>query len=315
MARYFVTGGCGFVGSNLVDRLIAQGAEVTIYDNLRTGRRQWVEGALATGRARLVEGDILDAERLKAAVGGHDLVFHLAANADVRRGLEHPRRDIEQNLLGTHNVLEAMRETGVKRIAFTSTGSVYGEAKVFPTPEDCPFPIQTSLYATSKIAAEGLVSAYCEGFGFTGWIFRFVSVLGERYSHGHVIDFTRRLGQDPTQIHVLGDGQQRKSYMDISDCLDGVLTAVQHPTEGVAIYNVGTDETLTVDESLDEIVRALGVNPRRTYEGGARGWVGDAPVILLDCSRLRALGWRPHMPLREAVARTVRFLLEMMNAE
>src|SRR5688572_26172554 len=177
--RCFVTGGAGFVGSAFVDRLLADGHEVTAYDNLSTGQRPFLAEAAGRPRFRLVEADVLDAPRLQAAMEGHDLVFHLAANADVRFGLEHPRRDVEQNTLATFNVLEAMRATGARRIAFSSTGSIYGEAPVIPTPEDAPFPVQTSLYGASKLAGEGLISAYCEGFGFQGYIFRFVSILGE----------------------------------------------------------------------------------------------------------------------------------------
>src|SRR5262249_54570563 len=161
----------------------------------------------------------LDENRLTEALAGSEFVFHLAANADVRFGTNHPRRDLEQNTIATFNVLEAMRANGIAKIAFSSTGSVYGEAKTIPTPEDAPCPVQTSLYGASKIAGEGLISAYCEGFGFQGWIFRFVSVLGPRYTHGHVFDFFRKLSADPTRLEVLGNGTQRKSYMHVNDCV------------------------------------------------------------------------------------------------
>ncbi len=173
--RIVVTGCAGFIGSNLVDRLLAQGHKVVGIDNFSTGQRRFLEGALADRAFELVEADLLDLPALTETFSGSDMVFHLAANADVRFGTDHPRKDLEQNTIATHNVLEAMRANGIKRIVYSSTGSVYGEAAVIPTPEDAPFPVQTSLYGASKLAAEGLIAAYCEGFGFESWIFRFVS--------------------------------------------------------------------------------------------------------------------------------------------
>ncbi len=306
--RVFVTGGAGFIGSNLVDRLLAQGCQVTAYDNFSTGQRVFLEQASANPNFRLVEADLLDAATLREAVAGHDLVVHLAANADVRFGTDHPGRDLEQNVFATHNVLEAMRLSGVRRIAFSSTGSIYGEPTIFPTPEDAPFPIQTSLYGASKLAAEGLIEAYCEGFGFQGYIFRFVSVLGERYTHGHVFDFYKKLLADPTRLHVLGDGRQRKSYMYVQDCIDAMLLVFEKVTDKVSIHNLGTDEYTEVNQSIGWITGHLGLKPTLEYAGGERGWIGDSPFIFLDASRVRALGWQPKLTIREAVIKTVQYL-------
>ena len=217
--RYFVIGGAGFIGSNLVDRLLADGHSVTAFDNFSTGQREFLTVARRHAGFRLVEGDLLDLPELTQAMAGHDFVFHFAANADVRFGTQHPRKDLEQNTIATFHVLEAMRASGIRRLAFSSTGSIYGEATVFPTPENCPFPIQTSLYGASKLAGEGMIAAYCTGFGFQACIFRFVSILGERYTHGHVYDFYNKLLDNPHQIEVLGNGKQRKSYLDVSDCI------------------------------------------------------------------------------------------------
>jgi len=306
--RCFVTGGAGFVGSHLVDRLLADGHEVTVYDNLSTGREAFLARARAHGGFRFVHGDALDLPALTRSLAGHDIVFHLAANADLRFGTEHPRRDLEQNTVATFNVLEAMRATGGRRIAFASTGSIYGEPDVFPTPETCPFPVQTSLYGASKLAGEGLIAAYCAGFGFQGYVFRFVSILGERYSHGHVFDFYRKLRANPSEIEVLGDGRQRKSYLYVQDCLDAMLTVLREAREPFNVYNLGTDHYCTVDESLDWICAYLGVQPRRRYTGGERGWIGDSPFIFLDTSRVRALGWEPTLTIRQAVERTLEYL-------
>jgi UDP-glucose 4-epimerase len=310
LKRACITGGAGFIGSNLADRLVAQGVEVVIVDDFRTGRREFVADALSRPGVRLVEGDVLDMAVLQDAVEGCDWVFHLQANADVRMGLENPRRDLEQNTLATSNVLEAMRAGGVRRIAFSSTGSVYGEPEVFPTPEDAPFPIQTSLYGASKLAGEGLIAAYAAGYGFTGLICRFVSILGERYTHGHVFDFYCALRRDPTRLRVLGDGRQEKSYLYIEDCIAAILTAAERHEEepGVHVYNLGTDETVVVDESVGIITEHLSLRPQVEHTGGRRGWTGDSPLILLDTNRIRALGWQPTLTIRQAVTRTVEWL-------
>lgn len=287
--RAFVTGAAGFIGSSLVDRLLATGHDVVGYDNFSTGQRRFLEDALKSSRFKLVEADLLDTATLRSAVAGSDMVFHIAANADVRFGTHHPFKDIEQNTIATYNVLEAMRANGLKRIAFSSTGSVYGEATVFPTPENAPFPVQTSLYGNSKMAAEGLITSYCEGFGFQGFIFRFVSILGERYTHGHVFDFYRKLLADSSKLEVLGNGKQRKSYLYIQDCLDAIMIAIERATDRVNIFNLGQDEYCEVNQSIGWICERLQLKPRLEYAGGDRGWIGDNPFIFLDCSRMRAL--------------------------
>jgi UDP-glucose 4-epimerase len=305
--RVCITGGAGFIGSHLADTLSARQVEVTIVDDFRTGRREFLSGALTRDGVRLIEGDVLDVSVLEAAMAGCDWVFHLQANADVRFGLDHPRRDLEQNTVATARVLEAMRAQGVERIAFSSTGSVYGEPAVFPTPEDAPFPVQTSLYGASKLACEGLIAAYAAGYGFVGLIFRFVSILGERYTHGHLFDFYRALERDPSRLRVLGDGRQEKSYLYVHDCLDAILLAAEHHREqpGAHVYNLGTDETTTVADSVRVLTDRLSLRPRIEYGGGRRGWTGDSPLIRLDTSRIRALGWRPRLTIPQAVTRTL----------
>ena len=310
MQKVLITGGAGFIGSTLADRLSLDGVEVVIYDNLSRGRREFIADALERDGVELVVGDVLDGERLRRSLAGCDTVFHFAANADVRHGFDQPTIDLEQNTIATSVVLEAMRATGVERIAFSSTGSIYGEPDVFPTPETCPFPVQTSLYGASKLAGEGLIQAYAHGYGFTGIIFRFVSILGERYTHGHVFDFLRSLRQDPTRLRVLGDGRQEKSYLYVGDCISAMTLATDRDLErgAVLIYNLGTDETIVVDDSIATITRHLGVAPELEYVGGIRGWLGDSPLIHLDCSRIRALGWRPTMTIPEGIRRTLDWL-------
>ena len=306
--RCFVTGCAGFIGSNLTDRLLALGHDVTGYDNLSTGQTSFLGDACSNPRFRFIEGDVLDAGRLAERMAESEFVFHLAANADVRFGVEHPTKDLHNNTIGTVNVVEAMRVTGAKRIVFASTGSVYGEATVFPTPENAPFPIQTSLYAASKLSAEAFIEAYSESFGIQAFIFRFVSILGERYTHGHVFDFYKQLRAHPEVLHVLGNGKQRKSYLYVQDCIDAILTVTEKSIERVNVLNLGTDEYCEVNDSIRWICGELGVAPELRYEGGDRGWIGDNPFIFLDCSAVRALGWRPKLTIEQGVLRTVRYL-------
>ena len=306
--KYIITGCAGFIGSNLVDRLLANGHHVTGIDNFSTGQHRFLDGALAHSNFRLNEIDLLDLDALKLAFADGEAVFHLAANADVRFGTDHPSKDLEQNTIATYNVLEAMRANGIKKIAFSSTGSVYGESPVVPTPEDGPFPIQTSLYGASKAAGEGLIAAYCEGFEFQSWIFRFVSILGERYTHGHVFDFYQKLKADPSRLPVLGNGKQRKSYLYVQDCIDAILLAMDKATEKVNIFNLGVDGYCEVNDSIGWICKEPGVQPTLEYSGGDRGWIGDNPFIFLDTKKIQSLGWKPRFEIMDGVVKTVEYL-------
>ena len=307
--RCFVTGGAGFIGSTLVDRLLSEGSEVVAYDNLSTGFPEFLEAAGASPAFRFVEGDILDEAALTQAMKGVDIVYHLSANADIREGMKSPRRDLDQNTIGTFNVLEAMRANGCSQIAFASSSAVYGDAAVVPTPENVAMPVPISLYGASKLAGEGLISSYCGAFGFKAWIFRFVSVLGRRYTHGHVFDFVKQLRQDPSQLRVLGDGLQRKSYMDVRDCVDGIRLAVEKAPDACNIFNLGNDNYINVNRSVELITGRMGISPQLNYTGGARGWVGDSPFIWLNPSRIKQLGWTPKTPIEEAVVETVDWLV------
>ncbi|HWA24530.1 MAG TPA: NAD-dependent epimerase/dehydratase family protein [Lacunisphaera sp.] len=317
MKHAFVTGAAGFIGSTLTDRLLAEGMAVTGWDNFSTGQDRFLAGARSHPSFRLVRGDSLDLPALTAAMAGADFVFHLAANADIKDGWSHPRKDLEQNTTGTFNVLEAMRANQVRRVAFSSTGSVYGEALVTPdkpTPENEPFPIQTSLYAASKVAGEALLSSYAEGGQLDeAYIFRFVSVLGERYTHGHVFDFHRQLIAHPDRLHVLGDGRQRKSYLYVQDCIDAMLHVTGRATARDAkhrtqVYNLGTPEYVEVNQSIGYICAALGLKPRLEYGGGDRGWIGDNPFIFLDTRKIQATGWKPKLTIEQGIVRTLRWL-------
>ena len=308
--RCFVTGGTGFIGSTMIDALLEAGNTVVCFDNFSSGQEKFLQPAQGQSGLRIVRGDVLAPGGIEAAMQGCDIVFHFAANADVRHGAEHPGKDLEQNTVATFNVLNAMLKTGVRKIVFSSTGSIYGESRVIPTPEDAPFPVQTSLYGASKLAGEGLISAFCEAFGMNAWIFRFVSILGERYSHGHVFDFCRQLFADPGRLRVLGDGTGRKSYLYVRDCIAAILLALGTASEKVNIFNLGTDEFIPLSDSIATITQELGVSPRIEYTGGSRGWIGDNPFIYLDCARIRSLGWAPALSIRQGIVRTVRYIRE-----
>jgi UDP-glucose 4-epimerase len=313
MNQIFITGAAGFIGSTLVDRLLAEGKQVVGWDNFSTGQEDFLASAGKEPNFKLIRGDNLDLGALTTAMAGCDTVFHLAANADVRFGLEHPSKDLQQNTIATFNVLEAMRTNGIKTVAFSSTGSVYGEAEIVPTPEDAPFPIQTSLYASSKLAGEGMIASYAEGYGFEGYIFRFVSILGERYTHGHVFDFYRQLLEHPDHLKILGDGTQRKSYLYVGDCIEAMLHVMKlgtarkakHRTE---VYNLGTDEYVQVNDSIRFICGALGLKPRLEYSGGNKGWIGDNPFIFLDTKKIRATGWKSTLTIEQGIISTLKWL-------
>ncbi|MGO9133455.1 MAG: NAD-dependent epimerase/dehydratase family protein [Methylovirgula sp.] len=306
----FVTGAAGFIASNLVDRLLSEGLTVIGYDNFSTGMPEFVVPAKGSERFNLIEGDLLDAERVVQAMQGAEFVFHLAANADVRRGLEHPHKDLEQNTIATFNVLEGMRKNGIGGIAFPSTGPVYGEPTIFPTPEDAPFPVQTSLYGASKLACEGMISAYCEGYRMRAWIFRFVSILGERYTHGHVYDFVRQLRENPKVLPVLGNGLQRKSYLYIQDCINAIFTAVSRAEGKVNIFNLGAEDYCEVRDSARWIAARMGLSPEFQFGTSDRGWIGDNPFVFLDTTRIRSLGWKQQLSIRQGVEHTVDWLMQ-----
>jgi UDP-glucose 4-epimerase len=307
--KILITGGAGFIGSNLAEKLLKRGDDVIIYDNFSTGQRRNLELVPNSHRLKIIEGDLLNIESLKSAISSEiEFVFHLAANADIRFGLDRPERDLQQNTIATFNVLEAMRASEVRRIAFSSTGSVYGEPDIHPTPENAPFPIQTSLYAASKVAGESLIQAYAEGYGFQGFIFRFVSILGRRYSHGHVFDFCKQLKKDPNNLRVLGNGKQRKSYLSVDDCVDAMLTVIERAPGNINVYNLGTDDSCVLTDSICWICKELGVKPKLQFTGGERGWVGDSPYIHLNVDKVQSLGWSPELSIEEAVKETVKWI-------
>lgn len=310
MKHVLITGGAGFIGSNLAAALLKLGIRVTVYDNLSTGFRENISHLEASPGFKIVVGDVLDRDLLSAAMEGADTVFHLQANADVRGGTEKRRIDLEQNTIGTWNVLESCRENRVRKFFFASSATVYGEPSVFPTPEDTPL-IQTSLYGASKLCGEAMAQAYAEYDEMDVIIFRFVSWTGPSYSHGVVRDFAAKLKADPAKLFILGDGRQRKSYLDVRDGIDALLHVAKHGEGRVQTYNVGHDDYLGVNDVAKAVVEELGLrNVEFEYAGGERGWKGDSPFVLLDTSRLKALGWKARIPIEQSIRDTVRSIVE-----
>ncbi len=307
--RVFITGGAGFIGSNLADRLLEREYEVVVFDDFSTGQMQFVEHNLKNPLYSLVEGDVQDKADVSDAMRDCDIVFHFQANADVKGGMNNTNVDLEQNILGTHNVLEAMKINDVKNIAFASSATVYGEPEQIPTPEDIA-PVQTSLYGASKYAAEAMIQAYCEYFDMKCWIFRFVSFMGPRYSHGVIFDFLKKLKSDPSKLYILGDGSQRKSYLHVSDGIDAMLLAIDKGKEKTNIYNLGNKEWIKVTDLADIVCSMAGIkNVAYTFEGGIRGWKGDSPFVFLDISKISSLGWNPRHSVKDTITDTVHYLL------
>ena len=308
--KVIVTGCAGFIGSNLVDLLLKKNFSVLGIDNLSTGHLRNLDDANKNKNFHFVKLDLLDIKKIKNLFKNIDMVFHLAANADVRYGIDNPKKDLEQNTIVTFNILESMRVNGVKKIIFSSTGSIYGETSIIPTPENVEFPIQTSFYGASKLACEGLIQAYCDHYNFKSWIFRFVSILGERYSHGHVYDFNKKLLKNNNSLSVLGNGKQKKSYLNIKDCLSAIMIAILKSPKKVNIYNLGTNQFSTVSNSVNQITKRLSLKPKINYKGGKRGWPGDVPTIYLNTRKIRKLGWKPKHTINESIVETLEFLIK-----
>jgi UDP-glucose 4-epimerase len=304
-----VTGGAGFIGSHLVDALVARGDEVIVIDSLIHGDRQNIAGHLDSGKATLVTKDLLSGG-WQGSLRGAGRVYHLAADPDVRQGSITPDSQVENNILATYRVLEAMREHRVPGIVFTSTSTVYGDAAVIPTPEDYTPMEPVSVYGACKLACEALISSYCHGFGMQGWIYRFANIIGERSGHGVITDFIKKLEEDPDSLEILGDGRQVKSYLDVKACVQGMLFAADHTAEVVNTYNIGSEDWIDVTRIADIVVRGMGLSDvRYRYTGGERGWVGDVPRMQLSVEKIKRLGWQPGINSEKSVESAVRAML------
>jgi len=316
MEKYLVTGGAGFIGSHITEKLLSMGHYVTVFDNFSTGNLKFLSTSKENDKFTLINGDLLNSDLIEKSLKDIDVVYHMAANADIRFGFTNPRMDIEQNTLATFNLLEAMRKNSAKRIVFASSAAALGEPDLFPTPEKCSIPVQTSLYGASKMACEGMISSYCEGYGFEGYVFRFVSLLGPRYPHGHVFDFVKQLISNPDKLTVLGDGLQKKSYMHIDDCLDAIFLVAEKKRTAIntqhnyQVYHLGNPDYIQVSESAKIIIDQMGLAAKIEFTGGRQGWIGDNPFVFLDVAKMQSEGWYPKNNIENSVRQTVDWLVK-----
>lgn len=304
-----VTGGAGFIGSHTVDALVARGDDVVVIDNLSAGSTDQIAGHLQAGDVRFVRADLLD-DGWQSVFEGADRVYHIAADPDVRQSAQSPGVQVDNNILATQRVLDAMHEHEVPELVFTSTSTVYGEASIIPTPEHYTPMLPISVYGGTKLACEALISAYAHSFGMQAWVFRFANIIGERSGHGVITDFIRKLRENPQELEILGDGRQTKSYLDVRECVGGFEYAVAHADETVNTFNIGSEDWIDVVSIADIIVDEMGLSDvEYHFTGGARGWVGDVPKMQLSIERMKALGWRPDIGSEESVRKTVRAIL------
>jgi UDP-glucose 4-epimerase len=309
----FVTGGAGFIGSHLVDRLIADGYKVTAFDNLSEGKMANISHLAGNPNFRFVQGDVKNLDQLVELLKGQDVVFHLAAQANIRKSIMDHFGDLENNLVGHLNLLEAMIKNEVRDLVFASTSALYGDATIKPTPETYA-PLQTSLYGASKLAAEAYTEAYTQFSDISFWAYRFSNVVGERCRRGVIWDFIHKLWRNPNELEILGNGKQSKEYIYVADCVDGIMTGYSKSKQRVNIFNLAVEENRTVDEVADIVIKEMKLQEvKRKYTGGERGWIGDNPVVHLDISRLKSFGWKPKYTADEAITRTARWTLESVT--
>lgn len=309
--RILVTGGAGFIGSCLVDRLVEEGNTITVFDNLSSGKIELIEEHFDNPDFKLIEGDLLDNTEIERTCRDIDFVFHVAANPDVRLGASDTKVHFDQNILATYNLLEAMRKNNIRKIAFTSTSTVYGEADIIPTPENYGPLVPISLYGASKLACEALITSYSHTFDMQAWVFRFANIVGSRSTHGIIIDFITKLRRNPTLLEILGDGKQEKSYLHVSECVDAILFAIEKSTEDVNIFNIGSEDTISATKIAETIVEEMELSDVNfTYTGGNRGWKGDVPKMRLGIEKLKALGWKPIYSSEKSVRETARAVIK-----
>jgi UDP-glucose 4-epimerase len=308
--KVFVTGGAGFIGSHLVDRLMTDGNRVTVFDNLTSGKREFIEHHMAKRDFKLVQADLLELDKVKAAMAGHDVVFHLSANPDARWGIDNTELDLKQETIATYNVLESMRLSGVKRIVLSSSGTIYGETPVIPLPEDYGPVLPASLYGAGKLASEGLISAFCVTFDMQSWIFRFANVVGRRTTHGVIFDFMNKLKQNPSELEILGDGSQCKPYLHVEDCISGILFGFNNSRDKINVFNLGCPSATNVNTIAKMLVKEMGLNDVKfKYTGGDRGWPGDIPQVRFNVQKMSNLGWNARYTSDEAVKKAIMDIL------
>jgi UDP-glucose 4-epimerase len=313
--KCFVSGGAGFIGSHLVDRLLEHGHHVTVFDNLTSGKREYIESHLEKHHFNFICGDLMDLDLVKSSIKSHDYIFHLAANPDAKLGIECTDLDLNQETIVTYNILEAMRIANIKRIIFSSSGTIYGETPILPLSEDYGPILPISLYGAGKLASEGLISAFCNTFQMQSWIYRFSNIIGERATHGVIFDFINKLINSNTELEILGDGSQEKPYLYVKECIDAILFCIQHSNEKINLFNIGCDTSTSVNKIASLLIKEMGIkNVKLSYTGGDRGWPGDVPQVRFNCKKINDLGWKAKMSSDQAVQKTISLLLNELGA-
>jgi len=308
--KAFVTGGAGFIGSHLVDRLLKEGNEVTVFDNMSSGKKEFIEHNFEKEKFEFIEADLIDSTKVEDAIKGHDTIFHIAANPDVRKGAEAPEI-AKKDIIATYTLLDAMRKKDVNKIVFSSSSTIYGETPAKPLPEDYGPLLPISVYGAAKLASEGLISSFCHTFDMQGWIFRFANVVGERGTHGVIVDFIKKLRKNPKELEILGDGKQRKPYLYVTECVEGMLFGFNNSKEQINIFNLGCKSATEVTRIGEMIVEEMELdNVSFKYTGGKRGWKGDIPHFQFDITKIEKLGWKPEYSSDDAIRKTIQVLLD-----
>ena len=315
MMKAFITGGAGFIASHLVDKLMDSGNKITVFDNLSSGKLDFINHHLNSGNFKFIKADLLDLSKVCSSIEGHDIVFHFAANPDARMGISQTDLDLKLETIATYNVLESMRKNDIKKIVFSSSGTIYGDTPVIPLPEDYGPVLPISLYGAGKVASEGLISAFCGTFDMQAWIFRFANIIGDRATHGVIYDFVNKLYNDPYRLEILGDGTQEKPYLHVEDCVDGILFVLKNSNDKVNLFNLGCDTSTSVSKIAQYVIKEMCLNGvELIYSGGSRGWPGDVPQVRFNCDKINSLGWKASYASDDAVKVAVKSIVKELGA-
>ncbi len=307
--KAFLTGGAGFIGSHLADKLLEKGYEVTVFDNLSSGKEEFIKHNMDNEKFTFIQEDLREKDKVEKYIKNHDIVFHIAANPDVRLGAKKPVI-AKEDILITYNILDAMRKSDINKIVFSSSSVIYGETEPKPLPEEYGPLLPISVYGAAKLASEGLISSFCHTFGMQGWMYRFANVVGERGTHGVIVDFIKKLRKNPKELEILGDGRQKKPYLYVTECVDGILYSYEKSKDEINVFNLGVDSATRVTRIAEIIVEEMGLeNVEFKYTGGKRGWKGDVPFFQFDISKIKKLGWEPELSSDDAVRKATQYLL------
>lgn len=312
--KAFVTGGAGFIASHLVDRLMESVNNVTVFDNFSSGKMDFIKNHLNNDKFKLIKGDLLNRAEINRSMYDHDIVFHFAANPDARLGISQTDLDLKLETIATYNVLESMRKNNIKKIVFSSSGTIYGDTPIIPISEDYGPVLPISLYGAGKVASECLISAFCGTFDMQAWIFRFANIIGDRATHGVIYDFVNKLLNDPHRLEIFGDGTQEKPYLHVDDCINGILYVLNNSNEKINLFNLGCDTSTSVNKIAQFVIEEMRLsNVEFKYSGGCRGWPGDVPQVRFNCSKINNIGWKARYTSDESVMIAIKSIVKELG--